>query len=83
MHYPAWKYVLIAIVLTISGIYALPNLYPDEPAVQITGTSAGASLDQNVLTQSQRLLDEAGLSHHGGSLDDNSVLIRLNNAEDQ
>lgn len=83
MHYPAWKYVLIAIVLVISGIYALPNLYPDEPAVQITSTSAGTSLDQNVLTQSQSLLDKAGLSHHGGNFEDNSVLIRLNNAEDQ
>lgn len=83
MHYPAWKYLLIIVVLAISGIYALPNLYPDEPAVQITSTSAGTSLDQNVLNQSQSLLDKAGLSHHGGSFENNSVLIRLNNAEDQ
>lgn len=83
MHYPAWKYILIVVALVISGIYALPNLYPDEPAIQITSTSAGTSLDQNVLTQSQRLLDDAGLSHHGGNLENNSVLIRLNTAEDQ
>ena len=83
MHYPAWKYILITVVLAISGIYALPNLYPDEPAIQITSTSAGTTLDQNVLTQSQNLLNDAGLSHHGGSLEDNSVLIRLNSAEDQ
>lgn len=83
MHYPAWKYILIVVVLVISGIYALPNLYPDEPAVQITGTSAGTTLSADVLSQSQQLLDTAGLSHHGGSFEDNSVLIRLNNAEDQ
>lgn len=83
MHYPAWKYILIVIVLIISGLYALPNLYPDEPAVQITSTSAGASLDPNVLSQSQDLLDKAGLSHHGGSFEDNSALIRLKTAEDQ
>ena len=83
MRYPAWKYILITVVLAISGIYALPNLYPDEPAIQITSTSAGTTLDQNVLTQSQNLLNDAGLSHHGGSLEDNSVLIRLNSAEDQ
>ncbi len=83
MHYPAWKYFLIAIVLIISTIYALPNLYPDEPAVQITGTSAGATLNTEVLTQSQTLLEKAGLSHHGGNIENNAVLIRLNNAEEQ
>lgn len=70
-------------MLIISTIYALPNLYPDEPAVQITGTSAGATLNTEVLTQSQTLLEKAGLSHHGGNIENNAVLIRLNNAEDQ
>ncbi|WP_066805587.1 protein translocase subunit SecD [Moraxella oblonga] len=83
MHYPAWKYILIAIVLVVSGIYALPNLYMDEPAVQITGASAGTQLDNNVLTQSQALLDKAGLAHHNGSFENNSALIRLKTAEDQ
>lgn len=83
MHYPAWKYILIVVVLVISGIYALPNLYPDEPAVQITGTSAGTQLSSDVLGQSQGILDKAGLTHHGGNFENNSVLIRLKNAEDQ
>ncbi|MDO4441205.1 MAG: protein translocase subunit SecD [Moraxella sp.] len=83
MHYPVWKYILIAVVLTISGLYALPNLYPDEPAVQITGASAGVELTEDVLAQSQGLLDKAGLSHHGGSFANNSALLRLKTAEDQ
>lgn len=83
MHYPAWKYILIAIVLVVSGIYALPNLYQDEPAVQITGASAGTQLNTDILTQSQSLLDKAGLAHHNGSFDNNSALIRLKTAEDQ
>ena len=83
MHYPAWKYILIAVVLFISGIYALPNLYPDEPAVQITGASAGTQLTQDVLTQAEGLLTQAGLSHHNGSFENNSALLRLSNAEDQ
>lgn len=83
MHYPAWKYILIAVVLFISGIYALPNLYPDEPAVQITGTSAGTQLTQDVLTQAQGLLTQAGLNHHNGRFENNSALLRLSNAEDQ
>ena len=83
MHYPAWKYLLIAVVLVISGIYALPNLYPDEPAVQITSTSAGTQLSEDALSQSTTLLDKAGLAHHNGTFENNSVLIRLNTAEDQ
>ncbi len=83
MHYPAWKYILIAVVLVIAGLYALPNLYPDEPAVQITGASAGTELSSDILVQSEALLDKAGLAHHGGNFDNNSALIRLNSAEDQ
>ncbi|OAV37149.1 Protein-export membrane protein SecD [Moraxella catarrhalis] len=83
MHYPAWKYILIAVVLFISGIYALPNLYPDEPAVQITGASAGTQLTQDVLTQAESLLTQAGLNHHNGRFENNSALLRLSNAEDQ
>lgn len=83
MHYPAWKYILIAVVLAIAGLYALPNLYPDEPAVQITGASAGTELTSDVLVQSEALLDKAGLAYHDGSFANNSALIRLNTAEDQ
>ncbi|OOS07764.1 preprotein translocase subunit SecD [Moraxella cuniculi DSM 21768] len=83
MHYPAWKYILIAVVLAISGIYALPNLYPDEPAVQITGATAGTQLSADVLTQAESLLSKAGLSYHNGSFENNSVLVRLPNAEEQ
>lgn len=83
MHYPAWKYILIAVVLAIAGLYALPNLYPDEPAVQITGASAGTELTSDILVQSQALLDKAGLAYHDGSFANNSALIRLNTAEDQ
>ena len=61
MQYPAWKYLLIAVVLIIAGLYAAPNLYPDEPAVQITSAAAGTQLSEGILTQSQSLLEEAGL----------------------
>lgn len=35
LEYPKWKYALVAFVLMISALYALPNFYPDSPAVQI------------------------------------------------
>lgn len=83
MHYPVWKYFLIAVVLVVSGLYALPNLYLDEPAVQITGASAGTALTQDVLTKSQEHLQKAGIEQGGGSFANNSALIRFKNAQDQ
>lgn len=83
MQYSAWKYILIIIVLVVSGIYALPNLHPDEPAVQITGASAGTQLTQEVLTQAESTLTKAGLDHHDGSFANNSALIRLKTSEEQ
>ncbi|MDN6275467.1 protein translocase subunit SecD [Psychrobacter sp.] len=83
MQYPAWKYLLITVVLIIAGLYAAPNLYPDEPAVQITSSAAGTQLSEGILTQSEDLLESAGLDNHDGTFEGNSALVRLNNPVDQ
>jgi preprotein translocase subunit SecD len=46
MRYPAWKYT-DSRGFVISTLYALPSLYPDEPAVQISGAKAGTTIDQS------------------------------------
>lgn len=83
MHYPAWKYVLIIAVIIISTLYALPNLYPDEPAIQVTGAKAGSQIDQSVLDQAKQVLDKAGIKSHEGTFRNNSVLLRLDSLDDQ
>ena len=83
MQYPAWKYLLITVVILIAGLYAAPNLYPDEPAVQITSAAAGTQLSEEILTQSQSLLKDAGLDNHDGTFEGNSALVRLDNSVDQ
>ncbi len=75
--------MLIAVVLVVAGLYALPNLYQDEPAVQITSSSAGVELDESILEQSQTLLNKAGINAHDANFEGNSALIRLDSAEDQ
>ncbi|HAC68653.1 MAG TPA: hypothetical protein DCP19_12465, partial [Pseudomonas sp.] len=37
--YPLWKYLLILAVLVVGAIYSVPNLYPDDPAVQVSASS--------------------------------------------
>ena len=83
MQYPAWKYLVIVVVLIIAGLYAAPNLYPDEPAVQITSAAAGTQLSESVLTESQSLLKEAGINYHEGNFEGNTALVRLDNTEEQ
>ena len=83
MRYPAWKYVLILFVLVISTLYALPSLYPDEPAVQISGAKAGSQIDQTVLDRAEQLLKDADIATHEGSFSQNAALLRVRTSEEQ
>lgn len=83
MRYPAWKYLLILVVLVISVLYALPSLYPDEPAVQISGAKAGTTIDQSTLQQAEKILNNANIASHNNSFGNNAALIRLDSSEAQ
>lgn len=77
MQYPAWKYFLIAIVLLLSTIFALPNLYPDKPAVQVTGASASTTLTKDVLTQAEQILSANGIATKDNQFNGQSALLRI------
>ncbi len=83
MQYSAWKYMLILVVLVVAGLYAFPNLYPDEKAVQITSSSAGVELNESVLKKSNDILKKAGIGTHDDSFTGNSALLRLDKPEEQ
>ncbi len=83
MRYPLWKYILIVIVLLVSAIYSLPNLYPDEPAIQISGANAGVKADKTVLSQAETALKQAGLKFHGSEVQAKGVLLRVNTSDEQ
>ncbi|MBO9549032.1 protein translocase subunit SecD [Pseudomonas sp.] len=82
--YPLWKYALILVVLAIGFIYSAPNLYPDDPAVQISGASSALQVNQADLDRVSKALGDAGITVKGASLGEKgSGLIRLTNQEDQ
>jgi preprotein translocase subunit SecD len=64
--YPVWKYLLLIVVLAGSFIYALPNLYEPDPAVQISGQSGATEIQSRTLEIAERALEEAGINHFGG-----------------
>ena len=83
--YPLWKYILILAVLAIGLIYSAPNLYPDDPAIQISGASTALQVNQADLDRVSTALRESGINVKAASLAANGKggLIRLTKAEDQ
>ena len=83
--YPLWKYVLILAVLAIGFIYSAPNLYPDDPAIQITGASTSLQVNQADLDRASKALIDAGIQVKAATLaaDAKGGLLRLTKQEDQ
>ncbi|MCP1367926.1 protein translocase subunit SecD, partial [Halomonas sp. BBD48] len=81
--YPLWKYLLILIVLVVGLIYALPNLFPEDPAVQIGSARSDVSLDERQLERLRSELDEAGIDIKRIEQEPSGTLIRLQNADQQ
>ncbi|WP_425055546.1 protein translocase subunit SecD [Pseudomonas abyssi] len=83
--YPLWKYLLIVAVLALGLIYAMPNLYPDDPAIQISGASSTLEIQQSDLDRIEQALAAASLPTKGTELGTNgrSGLVRLVNRADQ
>lgn len=80
--YARWKYVVMVLVLIASTLYALPNLFPPDPAVQVTA-ARNAPVDE---TLRQRVLDtlkQAGIAPKAVELEDGNLLVRLPNADVQ
>lgn len=83
MRYPAWKYVLILVVLVVSTLYALPSLYPDEPAVQISGAKAGTQIDAGIVQKAEQILTTENIATHDNSFSNNAALLRVDSSEAQ
>ena len=57
--YPRWKFFLLLAALVVCGLYALPNLYPDAPAIQISHADAGGEVSDVARQRVLGALDEA------------------------
>ncbi|MDX1801718.1 MAG: preprotein translocase subunit SecD, partial [Marinobacter sp.] len=81
--YPLWKNLIILIAIAIGFIYALPNLYPDDYAVQITGARSSTDVGQRTLDSAVAAVKAAGIEVKGSELGQRNGLIRVNSAEAQ
>ncbi len=81
--YPLWRYLLLLVIVVLGLVYAAPNLYGEDPAVQISGQGA-TKVDAKVQTQVKVTLDNAGLPYNSIEQEsDNSILVRFKDTPTQ
>ena len=80
--YSGWRYLLIAIVIVVGGLYALPNLYGEDPAIQIS-SSRDEVLDTRFVERVERQLKQAGLAANSMVLNERGLLMRFENEDSQ
>ena len=83
--FPLWKYLLILAVLAVGFIYSAPNLYPDDPAIQISGASTALEVGQADLERISQALKQAGIAVKSADLgkQGKGALVRLGKQDDQ
>jgi preprotein translocase subunit SecD len=80
-HYPWWKNLLILGIVLIATVYALPNLYPEDPAIQISQTNGRMAKD--LRQRVSDILQKRGLTSKSFERSSNQLLVRFNDAETQ
>ena len=73
---------MVILVIAIGLLYSLPNIYGEDPAVQISGTR-GQQATSTTLSEIQSLLKTNNLTPKSTTLENGSILVRFNNTDDQ
>lgn len=80
--YPWWKTALIVLAMLLGALYALPNLYGEDPAIQVS-PARDAEVNAAIQKQVEATLSEAGIKVLRSELGGQRLLVRLTNTEDQ
>ena len=80
--YPLCKYLMLIFAILIGLLYALPNLYGEDPAVQITG-ARGTAANEQTLDQVRSLLDKEKIEAKSIALENGAILARFSNPDIQ
>lgn len=80
--YPLWKYLLLVIVMVVGLLYATPNLYGEDPALQV---SAVRGVEVSISTQEtiRSVLQNNSVPFNSIALENEKVLVRFSNTENQ
>ena len=81
-HFPAWKNILLVATLAVACIYALPNIYGEDPSVQISPLR-GAVINSGLLVNVKQELQKADILPLSNELTEEQLLLRFSHTEDQ
>jgi len=81
--FPVWKNSLIALVIALAGLFALPNVFGESPAIQVLPARAGVTIDGGVLATATDAAQKAGLNPSGGVLEGSGLKVRFADTEAQ
>ena len=77
------QYLLILVVLVLGFTYALPNLYPTQPSIQVAYTDSGKSADQVLLNELKGTLDNNQIQYEEIFLRENKIVVKFSSLDDQ
>ena len=80
--YPLWKYLIIALIVTAGALYSAPNLFGEDPAIQITSTRT-AKVELSVQGDLEALLQRHQIPYKSIAIDEGQLLVRFANTDDQ
>jgi len=80
--YPAWKYLLIVTILVVGTFYALPNLFGEDPALQIT-SARGFAIPLDLEANINDALIVENIQYKDREQQGNRLLYRFNSTEEQ
>jgi len=79
--YAPWRYILLLLVISMGAIYAAPNLYGEDPALQITHRVN--LIDEAEVGNIKSLFENEGVDYRSIELDGNNILVRFSSEEEQ
>ena len=79
----ALRIITISLILLVGCLYALPNLYPTQPAIQIAYTDSGKSADQFLLDKAESILENETSGYEEIFLRDNKIVIKFKTLDQQ
>ncbi len=80
--YPLWKNILVVVVVLVGVLYALPNIFDQDPSMEISGTRR-ANVDEGTISQVSEALQKAGVEAKGITSGNGKLLVRFRTSEDQ
>ena len=81
--FPLWKNSLILIAALFAFVYASPNYFPADAAIQLSGQSGSMIIDEDVLKKMEKTLENSDISCFGGETDGQTAIVRIEDRDSQ